>query len=110
MRLLKPAELPGDWDASTDKRLNVWEMLHHLIRVLEAVNEEATAALFKILGAKAEAARELAYRLYTICERKKWATEALSYNGLVRSWPEIVRLAGETRESAMKDGKLPGFG
>ena len=41
----------------------------------------------------AELARELAYRLYTLCERKKRAAEALSYNGLVQSWPEIVRLA-----------------
>jgi putative DNA methylase len=47
------------------------------------------------LGAKAEVARELAYRLYTLCERKKWAPEALAYNGLVQSWPEIIRLARE---------------
>jgi adenine-specific DNA methylase len=46
------------------------------------------------LGAMAEIARELAYRLYTVCERKKRAAEALSYNALVQSWPEIVRLAG----------------
>lgn len=47
------------------------------------------------LGNKAEVARELAYRLYTIAERKKRAAEALSYNGLVQSWPEIIRLARE---------------
>jgi putative DNA methylase len=35
----------------------------------------------------------LAYRLYTLCERKKRAAEALAYNGLVQSWPEISRLA-----------------
>jgi putative DNA methylase len=45
------------------------------------------------LGSKAEIARELAYRLYTIAERKKRAAEALSYNALVQSWPEITRLA-----------------
>ncbi len=47
------------------------------------------------LGGNAEIARELAYRLYTLCERKKRAQEALSYNGLVQSWPEITRLARE---------------
>ena len=47
------------------------------------------------LGARSEVARELAYRLYTVCERKKRATEALAYNGLVQSWPEIARLARE---------------
>ena len=61
---------------------------YHFIRVLEASGEGATAKLVKKLGAKAEAARELCYRLYTICERKKRAAEALSYNALVQSWPK----------------------
>ncbi len=68
-------------------------MVHHLIRTLEAGGEAAAAVLAAKLGTKAEIARELAYRLYTLCERKKRAPEALSYNGLVQSWPEIVRLA-----------------
>ena len=51
---------------------------------------------------KAEIARELAYRLYTICERKKRATEALSYNGLVQSWPEIMRLARDGAASCSR--------
>jgi putative DNA methylase len=62
--------------------------------------EAAAAALVKALGAKAEVARELAYRLYTLCERKKRATEALSYNSLVQSWPEIMRLAREAPAAA----------
>jgi hypothetical protein len=48
-----------------------------------------------MLGINAEAARELAYRLYVVSELKKRAAEALSYNGLVQSWPEIMRLAQE---------------
>jgi putative DNA methylase len=63
--------------------------------VLEADGESAAAALVAKLGSHAETARELAYRLYTLCERKKRAAEALAYNGLVQSWPEIVRLAHE---------------
>jgi putative DNA methylase len=91
VRLLKPSELPADWDPATDPRLTHWEVVHQLIRVLEG--EGAAAALVGKLGAAAETARELAYRLYTLCERKKRAQEALSYNGLVQSWPEILRLA-----------------
>jgi putative DNA methylase len=61
------------------------------------------------MGAESEKARELAYRLYTLCERKKRAAEALSYNGLVQSWPEIVRLASEAdRPKAPRQTKLPG--
>ncbi len=95
VRLLKPDELPADWDPANDPRLTAWEMVHHLIRVLEAGGERAAAELAARLGAKAEAARELCYRLYTLCERKKRAAEALSYNALVQSWPEIMRLVGE---------------
>jgi putative DNA methylase len=95
VRLLKTTELPEDWDPTTDKRLTVWEMVHHLIRVLEAGGESAAATLAAKLGSKTEIVRELAYRLYTLCERKKRATEALAYNGLVQSWPEITRLARE---------------
>lgn len=95
VRLLKPAELPDDWDPSTDSRLTVWEMVHHLVRVLEADGENAAAEIVAKLGSQAETARELCYRLYTICERKKRSAEALSYNGLVQSWPEITRLARE---------------
>ncbi len=95
VRLLKPSELPADWDPSTDTRLTTWEMVHHLVRVLEADGESAAAALEAKLGVQAETARELCYRLYTICERKKRTSEALSYNGLVQSWPEITRLARE---------------
>jgi putative DNA methylase len=104
VRLLRPGELPADWDPATDARLTVWEMVHHLVRVLEAGGEQAAAALLAQLGGRADAARELCYRLYTICERKGRAGEALNYNALVQSWPEIARLAHErTRRQPMPD-------
>jgi len=95
VRLLAPADLPADWDPATDPRLTAWEIVHHLIRVLASGGEGAAGELVAKLGAKAEVARELAYRLYSLCERKKRASEALAYNGLVQSWPELTRLARE---------------
>jgi putative DNA methylase len=95
VRLLRPDELPTNWDPTTDLRLTAWESVHHLVRALETGGENATAELVVRIGDKAEIARELAYRLFTVCERKKRAQEALSYNGLVQSWPEITRLARE---------------
>ena len=92
VRLLRPQELPSDWDPARDDRLTAWETVHHVVRVLES-GEEAAAGLVRKLGGFAEVARELCYRLYTVCERKKRAAEALAYNGLVQSWPEISRLA-----------------
>jgi len=93
VRLLRPSDLSSNWDPETDTRLTAWEMVHHLIRVLEAGGEVAAAKLAAKLGSRAETARELCYHLYTVCERKKRAAEALSYNALVQSWPEIMRLA-----------------
>jgi putative DNA methylase len=95
VRLLQPAELPADWDPTTDPRQSAWETVHHLVRALESGGEGAAARLVVKLGARAETARELAYRLFQLCERRKRAAEALSYNGLVLSWPEVVRLAQE---------------
>jgi putative DNA methylase len=95
VRLLRPEELPEAWDPMANPGPTAWEMVHHLIRALGLGGEGAAAGLVARLGSKAEVGRELAYRLYTICERKKRAAEALSYNGLVQSWPEITRLARE---------------
>jgi len=105
VRLLNPDELPAKWDPATAPRLIAWEVVHHLIRVLASGGESAAADMVARLGTRAEPARELAYRLYTLCERKKRATEALAYNGLVQSWPEIVRLAqeGGKRQPAQAD-------
>ena len=110
VRLLRSQELTPDWDPSTDPRLTVWEMVHHLIRALEADGEAAAAELVAKLGAKAGIARELAYRLYTVCERKKRAAEALSYNSLVQSWPEISRLAHEGATASAESTQAEMFG
>ena len=97
VRLLTPKELPDDWDPSTDARLTTWEAVHHLIRALETSGESGAAGIAQALGGTAETARELCYRLYTLCDRKKRSAEALSYNTLVQSWSEITRLARSTR-------------
>ncbi len=106
VRLLRPDELPADWDPETDPRLTAWESVHHLVRVLEAGGENPAAELVAKLGSEAEIARELAYRLYTLCERKKRTQEALSYNGLVQSWPEIIRLARDGAKSQPSQTQL----
>ena len=111
VRLLRPDELADDWDPTTDARLTVWEAVHHLIRALETGGESEAARVEAQLGAKADIARELAYRLYTICERKRRAAEALSYNSLVQSWPEIADLARKERQEApLEQGGLFGDG
>jgi putative DNA methylase len=90
--LLSRAELPTDWDPATDTRVTVWEVCQHLIRRLD----EGTAAAGELLanvGGLGDAARDLAYRLFQICESKKWAKEAGPYNALGAEWSELQRFA-----------------
>lgn len=95
LRLLKWAELPRDWSPENDNRLPVWEALHQLIRALNQEGESAAGALLARMPSKAEPARSLAYRLYTLCERKGWAEEARAYNELVTAWTSIEQAASE---------------
>jgi putative DNA methylase len=93
VRLLKWDEYSTDWDPHTDTRTPVWEALHQLIRALKQGGESSSGALLAALGGKAEAARQLSYRLYTLCERKGWAEDARAYNELITSWTGIESAA-----------------
>jgi len=97
VRLISPENLPADWDPETDRRLTVWEMTHHLLRMYyhKKQGDAATAALLRKLGRKADVARDLAYKLFTVCEKQKRSAEAQGYNALVLGWPELLRLAQE---------------
>lgn len=108
VRLLRPDELPEDWDPTADKRPSVWEMTHHLLRVYyhEKAGDETTADLLRKIGANSELARDLSYRLFNVCEKKKWSQEAQAYNALVLGWPEIARLARENRRGEPQQESL----
>lgn len=96
VRLFERSELGENRDPASDARPTVWEVTQHLIRALDTGGEGKASELLRRVGGVGESARELAYRLYVICERKKWASEALAYNSLVVAWPEIARLAAGT--------------
>ncbi len=102
LRLLRWAELSKDWSPETDTRTPVWEALHQLIRALNQDGESAAGALLARMPARGEPIRSLAYRLYTLCERKGWAEEAGAYNELVAAWPGIERMADEVGYTGMQ--------
>lgn len=95
LRLLKWSEMPRDWNPDTDTRTPVWEALHQLIRALNQDGESAAGSLLARMPARAEPIRALAYRLYTLCERKGWAEEARAYNELVAAWSSIEQAAAD---------------
>ncbi|MDB9542617.1 DUF1156 domain-containing protein [Microcystis aeruginosa CS-1036] len=99
VRLLKREDLKTDWKPEKDERTPIWEITQHLIHTLDKKGETGAAELLAKLGNKADLAKELAYRLYSLCDRKGWTQEAIAYNSLVTSWPEITRLANEYKPS-----------
>lgn len=89
LRLMRWAELAKDWAPEADARTPVWEALHQLIRALNQDGESAAGTLLARMPERAEPMRALAYRLYTLCERKSWAEDARAYNELVTAWGAI---------------------
>ncbi len=104
VRLLGREEMDASWDPKSDRRLTVWEATQHLIRALEAKGEVGAADLQQQLGGLAQSARDLAYRLYSICERRGWSQEAQVYNSLVAAWPRLKELSAKKERPA--DRKL----
>jgi putative DNA methylase len=90
VRLMKWEEYPSNWDPKSDSRMPVWEATHQMIRVLNLKGEFEAGTMLASMPEKAEVIRQLAYHLYTLCERKKWAEEARAYNELITSWHGIV--------------------
>jgi putative DNA methylase len=95
VRLLRWADYAADWNPQTDSRAPVWEAIHHLIRALNSQGESAAGQLLAAMPDKAEPVRQLAYHLYTLCERKKWADDARAYNELITAWHAIVTASQE---------------
>jgi len=95
LRLMRWAEMPRDWSPENDARTPVWESLHQLIRALNQDGETAAGTLLARMPERADPMRALAYRLYTLCERKGWAEDARAYNELVTAWQSIEQASAD---------------
>lgn len=93
VKLLRPDEYPDAWNPAKDTHMPAWEVLHHLIRLQQTRGESAAAEIVKAIPHIAETARQLAFLLYTTCERKGWAEDARPYNDLVMAWLSIEKQA-----------------
>jgi putative DNA methylase len=106
VRLLKWEELPEGWDPKADNRTPVWEATHQLIRALNRDGESQAGALLARMPERGEVIRQLAYHLYTLCERNKWAEDARAYNELIAAWHPIMAAsleAGRLNEQLSMD-------
>ena len=94
--LVRPDALTDNWEP--DSRAAIWGTAMHLLQRLDRGGEEAAAGLLAQAGPTRDAVRDLAYRLADICERKRRAKEALMFDGLIISWPEISKRAAEVQD------------
>jgi putative DNA methylase len=104
VRLLRWNDYEADWDPTKDDRTPVWEACHQMIRRLNNSGESAAGELLAKMPEKGEAIRQLAYHLYTLCERKKWAEEARAYNELIASWHAIVAASHDVGHKGEQTG------
>ena len=104
VRLLKWTEYADGWDPRDDERTPIWEACHQMIKVLNQQGETAAGALLAQMPEKGEPIRQLAYHLYTLCERKKWASDARAYNELIGAWHGIVAASHETGHKGTQFG------
>ncbi len=106
VRLRKWVEYPNEWTPNGDARNPIWETLHQLIRALKQDGETAAGIMLGKNNGQIESVRQLAYRLYTLCERNGWADDARAYNELITSWSGIEVSASRT----INEGQLNIFG
>ena len=107
-RLLEPSELSDEWDPATDDRVSVWEVVLRLAQALTEQGVDEAARLMAAAGQRVDldAAKELAYLLYSICEKRKWTRSGLLFNGLGTSWTDLsaaARTGGALTPPPMQD-------
>lgn len=94
--LLTATDLPTDYNVVTDEHISVWETLHHAIRVLESEGVPAAGAFLAASssrtdgGVELDLVKELAFLLFSVAEKNKWTKDALSFNSIATSWPDII--------------------
>lgn len=104
--LIKPADLDAQYDVVADRHTSSWEGLHHLIRILEQDGISAAGEFLRWAlsredhAVEADLVKELAHLLFRIAEGNGWTKDALSFNNLVTSWPEILDAARSDTKSS----------
>lgn len=110
VRLIKPADLPWDYDIQKDSHTSNWEALHHLIKVLERDGIAPAGAFLQAALSRpdravdADLVKELAHLLFRVAEGNGWTKDALSFNSLVTSWPELLDVARSAKKPPQRQG------
>ncbi|ASW95177.1 DUF1156 domain-containing protein [Mycobacterium intracellulare] len=112
VQLIKPTDLSWDYDVAADSHITNWEVLHHLIKTLERDGIAPAGDFLRVALSRADGIidsdrlKELAHLLFRIAEGNGWTKDALSFNNLVTSWPEILDVARAEQEPVSEQSTL----
>jgi putative DNA methylase len=110
--LISPAALPVDYDPVADMDTNAWEVLHHLIRVLDSDGVAAAGAFLIKIGRRADGGidpaliKELAFLLFSVADTKKSTNDAISFNNVATSWSDLIDASRSGSEPSPEDFTL----
>ncbi|MEI2713687.1 MAG: DUF1156 domain-containing protein [Nocardioides sp.] len=96
VKLIKPSDLDWDYDVLEDDHTSTWEALHHTVKVLERDGIAPAGDFLNDATSRPDGAveldlvKELAFLLFSLAEKNGWAKDAISFNGLATSWPDIT--------------------
>ncbi|PND54236.1 hypothetical protein CRM90_29020 [Mycobacterium sp. ENV421] len=106
VRLFRPSDMADDYDVITDESVSTWEVLHHLIRIMESEGIPSVGSFLAQASARGDSAididliPELSHLLFRIAEDNKWMKDAISFNSLVTAWPDIIDASRAPRSDA----------
>lgn len=104
VHLVERSELPEKMDKD---ETNIWMLTQQLTRAMAAGGIEACARIVHDnFSSSTESAKDLAYRLYTIAERKGWSEEGYAYNALVVAWSDIQSRAASIKNETTEQMTL----
>lgn len=101
--LIAPEDLSATWDPAADLRISVWEVGLHIAKALDEHGVAAAAALMAAAGQRVDldSVKELAYLLYSVCERRGWTKSAILFNALGTSWSDLDSAARNATQSGL---------
>lgn len=107
-RLLEPSEMSEEWHPSEDKAISVWEVAIRLGHALLTEGTDRAAIWMREAATRVDldTVKELAYLMYSVCERKGWAESAMLFNALGTSWSDVTGASRSARVAASQQGAL----
>lgn len=107
-RLVAPSDMTRSWNPAEDKAISVWEVAVRLGHALLTEGTDHAAVWMRESASRVDldAVKELAYLMYSVCERKGWAESAMLFNTLGTSWGDVSGVSRAAVPVAVSQGAL----